>query len=428
MQIKKESLTPTKVKLTLAAEPALLDEVKHDVLQHLAKDHVKIQGFRQGKAPLSLVEKNVDSNLLQTEFLEQAANRLYVEALEQDRLRPIDQPTVSVTKFVPFTELEITAEVEVVGDIKLPDYKKIKLAKPEVKVTAKDVDEVMQNLRTRLAEKTDVERAAKTGDEVTIDFTGTDAKTKEPIAGADGTDYPLVLGSNSFIPGFEDELVGLKTGQDKTFTITFPKDYGVAALQSRKVSFAVTVKAVKELQEPKVDDAMAAKIGPFKTVDELKKDIKQQITVERQQGVDRQYESDLLEQIAKKTKAAIPAALIDEEVERQLQQLKQNLVYRGQTWQEFLAAESLTEDKWREAQRPNAELRVTAGLALSEIAEAEQIRVTREEAEVRLQLIKGQYQDKAMQAELDKPEARREIANRILSEKTIAKLTDYASR
>jgi len=333
-----------------------------------------------------------------------------------------------VTKFVPFTELEITAEVEIVGDIKLPDYKKIKLAKPEVKVTAKDVDEVIQSLRTRLAEKTDVERAAKAGDEVTIDFAGTDVKTKEPIAGADGTDYPLVLGSNSFIPGFEDELVGLQPGQDKTFVITFPKDYGVAALQNRKVSFTVTVKAVKELQEPKVDDAMAAKIGPFKTVDELKKDIKQQITVERQQEVDRQYESDLLEQVAKKTKAAIPAALIDEEVDRQLQQLKQNLVYRGQTWQEFLAAENLTEDKWREAQRPNAELRVTAGLALSEIAEAEQIRVTREEAEVRLQLIKGQYQDKAMQAELDKPEARREIANRLLSEKTIAKLTDYASK
>ena len=129
MQIKKESITPTKLKLTLAAEPALMDETKHHVLQDLAKK-VKVAGFREGKAPLSMIEKSVDSTLLQTEFLEHAVNRLYGEAVAQDRLRPIDQPQVAVTKFVPFTELEITAEVEVVGDIKLPDYKKIKLAKP----------------------------------------------------------------------------------------------------------------------------------------------------------------------------------------------------------------------------------------------------------------------------------------------------------
>jgi len=427
MQVKKEQLTPTKVKLTLAAEPAMMDEVKHHVLQDLAKQ-VKIAGFREGKAPLSMIEKNVDSSLLQNEFLEHAVNQLYTEAVTQDRLRPVDNPAVSVTKFVPFTELEITAEVEVVGEIKLPDYKKIKLAKPAVKVTAKDVDEVIKSLQTRLAEKKAVTRAAKLGDEATIDFKGTDAKTKDAIAGADGTDYPLVLGSNNFIPGFEDEVVGLKPGEDKTFDITFPKDYGVAALQNRKVTFAVTVKTINELTEPKVDDAFAAKIGPFKTVDELKADIKTQVTAERQQEVDNSYESDLLEELAKKTKAAIPETLIEEELERQVTQLKQNLMYRGQTWPEYLKSEGKTEDEYRAAQKPIAELRVTAGLALSEVADKENIVVTPEEVEMRLQLLKGQYQDPTMQAEFDKPETRREIASRILSEKTIAKLTDYATK
>lgn len=427
MQIKKEQLTPTKIKLTLTAEQALMDEVKHHVLTDLSKK-VKVQGFREGKAPLSMVEKNVDPSLLQTEFLEHAVNRLYSEAATQDRLRPIDQPQVSITKFVPFTELEITAEVEVVGEVKLPDYKKIKLAKPEVKVTAKDVDEVIKNLQTRMAEKKDVTRAAKLGDEVTIDFVGTDAKTKEAIAGADGKDYPLVLGSNSFIPGFEDEVVGLKPGDEKTFNITFPKDYGVKALQNRQVTFAVTANKVQELTSPKVDDAFAAKIGPFKTIAELKADIKKQITAERQQEVDRNYESDLLEAIAKKTKAAVPEALIDEEVARQVDQLKQNLMYRGQTWQEFLDGEKKNEDEYRESLKPVAELRVTAGLALSDIAEAEGVTVTNDEVDVRLQLLRGQYQDPAMQAEFDKPETRREIAQRILSEKTIAKLTDYATK
>ncbi len=427
MQIKKESLTPTKIKLTLAADPALMDEVKRETLEHLAKDHVKIQGFRQGKAPLNLVEKNVDSSLLQSEFIERAVNRVYLEAMNQDRLRPVDQPTVNITKFVPFSDLELTAEVEVVGDITLPDYKKIKLEKPTVKVGAKDVDEVIENLRTRLAEKQEVDRPAKDGDEAVIDFKGSDAKTNEAVAGADGTDYPLVLGSNSFIPGFEDNIVGLKAGESKTFDVTFPKDYGVAALQNRKVTFEVQVKTVNEMTKPKVDDEFAAKIGPFKSLDELKGDIKKQVTAERQQQADREYESDLLEAVAKKTKAAIPETLVDEELERQIGQLKQNLMYRSQTWPEFLQSEGQTEEEYREAQKPIAELRVTAGLALSEIAEKENITVAPEEVEIRLQLLKGQYQDAAMQAEFDKPETRREIASRLLSEKTIDKLTTYAT-
>ncbi len=427
MQIKKEQLTPTKIKLTLGAEPALIDEVKHHVLQDLAKK-VKVAGFREGKAPLSMIEKSVDSTMLHSEFLEHAVNRLYSEAITQDRLRPIDNPEVSVTKFVPFSELEITAEVDVVGDIKLPDYKKIKLAKPAVKVTAADVDDVLKKLQTRLADKKDVTRGAKAGDEVTIDFKGTDTKTKEPISGADGTDYPLVLGSDSFIPGFEDELIGLKTDATKTFDIVFPKEYSVSALQSRKVTFEVTVKKVQELTEAKLDDAMAAKVGPFKTLAELKADIKTQVTAERQQETDRQFESDLLESVAKKTKAAIPPALIDEEVERQVGQLKQNLMYRGQTWQEFLDSEKKTEEEFSESLKPVAELRVTAGLALSDIAELEGIVITADDIDVRLQLMKGQYQDPAMQAELDKIETRREIAQRLLSEKTIAKLTEYATK
>jgi trigger factor len=377
---------------------------------------------------LSLIEKQVDQNALQTEFLDLVVNRVYVDAITADRLRPIDSPTIAITKFVPFSELEMTAEVEVVGTVKLPDYKKIKLEKPAVKVTAKDVDSVLENLRERLADKNEVTRAAKDGDELTIDFAGVDAKTKEAIAGTDGKDYPLILGSDSFIPGFEEALVGLKAGDTKQFDVVFPKDYGVATLQNRKVTFDVTVKKVTELAKPSLDDDFAGRIGSFKTLADLKADIKQQVTAERQQEVDRNYESELLETIAKKTKAEIPEALITEEVDRQLGQVRQNLMYRGQTWEEYLSSEGVTEAELREQQRPAAALRVTAGLALSDIAEAENIFVTPEEVDVRLQLIRGQYQDEAMRAELEKPETRRELGSRILSEKTIARLTDYATK
>ena len=427
MQVKKEQISPTKVKLTVICDQTMLDSVKHEVLAHLAKDHVKIQGFRTGKAPLSLVEKNVDQQLLQSEFLDSALNRAYVHALDTKELRPIAQPEVAITKFVPFTTMEFTAEVEVIGEVSLPDYKKIKLTRPTVNVSAKDIDGVLANLRQRVAEKTPVTRAVKDGDEVTIDFAGTDAKTKEPIAGADGKDYPLMIGSNSFIPGFETNLVGLKAGDSKTFNLTFPKDYSVAALQSRKVEFTVDVKTVNELKEPKLDAAFAAKIGPFKSMAELKADIKKQITSERQTQAERDFQNELLAKITDGTKVAIPDSLIENEIDRMEKEERQNLTYRGQTWQEHLDAEGVDETQHRENQRQAATMRVKSGLMLAEVAKQENVIVDAKEIDDQMEQLKAQYTDVAMQAELVKPEARQEIASRLVSEKTIKILESYCT-
>lgn len=425
MHITKKNLSDTKVKLTLAADAGLLEDEKNKVLRELAGS-VKIAGFREGKAPLNLVEKHVDPERLSASFLERAVNRMYVDALDQEKLRPVAQPQVNITKFVPFDTLEVDAEVEVVGEVKLADYKKIKLAKKKASVTAKEVDEVIASLRTREAEKKDADRAAKEKDQVWIDFKGVDAKTKEAIKGADGKDYPLVLGSKTFIPGFEENLVGVKPGEEKTFTITFPKDYGVKALQNREVEFTVTVSKVQEVIEPKLDDAFAAKVGPFKTVADLKEDIKKELQARKEQELDQQYADELVTKIAEKSTVAIPEVLIEEQIDRLEQDQRQNLMYRGQTWQEFLESEGLDEKGYRAQLRPTAELRVKAGLVLSEISEAEQIDVTPEELEVQMQILKGQYSDPQMQAELAKPEARRTIASRILTDKTLAKLKEYA--
>lgn len=426
MQVTKKNLNDTTVQLQLAADATLLQKVKQETLQSFANS-LKLPGFREGKAPLALVEKQVDQSRLQTEFLEHAINHLYADALDQEKLRPVTQPQIKITKFVPFDALEVEAEVEVVGEVTLPDYKKMKLAPEKVTVTAKDVDEVLSNLRTREAEKKDVERAAKDGDYATIDFKGMDEKTKEPVKGADGTDYPLLLGSNTFIPGFETNLVGLKPGEEKTFTLTFPKDYGVAALQNRKVSFTVTVKKVQEVVQPKLDDEFAAKVGPFKTVDELKADVKKQLQAEKEYQADQKYADDLLTKITEKSKVAIPKVLVDEQIERLERDMRQNLLYRGQTWQEYLDAEGIDEDGFREKQQPVAEMRVKAGLVLSEVAEREKIDVTPEELEIQIQVLKQRYPDQAMQAELDKVENRREIASRIMTEKTIQRLKEHAA-
>ncbi len=425
MQVTKKNLSDTKVQLVLTADSEQLQTVKKQVLDHLAHE-VKLPGFRQGKAPQSLVEKNVNPATLQTEFLDQAMNLLYVTALQEHNLRPVAQPEVKIQKFVPFDTLEVEIEVEVVGEIKLADYKKIKLAKKVATVTAKDVNEVLDQLKTREAERKDVGRAAKDGDQVTIDFKGADAKTKDPIQGADGTDYPLQLGSNTFIPGFETNLVGMKTGDEKTFTLTFPKDYGVKTLQNRKVEFTVTIKKVQELVEPKIDDEFAAKVGPFKTVDELKADVKKQLQSEKDYQTDREYTDELLTKITEGSKVAIPEVLIAEQMDRLLNDHKQNAMYRGTTWKEFLEGEGKTEEEYAAGLRADAELRVKAGLVLGEIADQEKIGVTPEELEIRMQMLKAQYSDEKMQAELEKPEARREIASRMVSEKTVDKLVGYA--
>lgn len=426
MQIQKKVLDPTRVKLTIVADEPTLRAAKDEVLARLARE-VKVPGFRAGKVPAGVAEKHVDSSVLQSEVLDLAINRLYSAALDKEKLRPVAQPQVSITKFVPFTTLELTMEVDVVGDVTLPDYKKIKLAKKPVEVTAKDVDDVIKNLQTRLAEKVDVDRAAKDGDQVMIDFKGVDAKTKEPIQGADGKGYPLLLGSNTFIPGFEPNLVGLSADGEKTFTLEFPKDYGVKALQARKVTFTVTVNKVQEVREPKADDDFAAKAGPFKTLKGLKDDIKKQMTSEKQSQAERDYENELLEKLADKTKVAIPEVLINEELDRIKEQQRQNLTYRGQTWQEYLESMGKSEEEYRAETRKPAEMRVKVGLLLSEVADKEQITVTPEEFELRMQLYKGQYgNDEKMQAELEKPENKRAILSRMLTEKTLALLATYA--
>lgn len=427
MQVKKTNESDTKAVVTVVANEKELIPIKTHVLGHF-QGKVKIPGFRSGRVPAELLEKHVDQQSLQAEFLEEGIQQLYVAAIKELGLRPVDSPQVSVKKFVPYTVLEFDATVEVVGEVRLPDYKKIKKSKPKAEVTDKDIKEVLSSLQQRAAEKKDVNRAVKDGDQVWIDFKGMDAKTKEPIQGADGKDYPLVIGSNSFIPGFEPELVGLSAGEEKTFTLTFPKDYGAKNLQNKKVTFTVTATKVQEVVEPKVDDEFAAKVGPFKTVAELKKTIKEQLAQEKQHQVDRDFESELIKQISDKSSVSVPDVLINDQVERLLHELKQNLVYRGQTVEEFFKSEGKSEEEYRNAVlKPQAKERVKASLVLSEIADAEKIEVTPEELEIRMQVLKQQYQDPQMQEELKKPEARRDIAARLLTEKTINKLVGYAT-
>lgn len=427
MQIKLTHNSDTNVTAHVVADEATLAKIKQATLRKFNTSSLKIPGFRGGKAPLDMVEKHVDQQMLQSEFIDSVLNHYYTQVMIKENLRTTSQPQVDLKKFVPFTTVEFDITVDVLGKVTLPDYKKMKRTKETAKVTAKDITDVLDSLAKRVANKKEVSRAAKTGDEVVIDFKGVNTKG-EVVPGAEGKDYPLELGSKSFIPGFEEEVVGLKSGETKTFTITFPKDYSAKELQNQKVTFTIIAKTVSELSPAKLDDAFAKNAGPFTSLQHLKDDIKKQLTAERQKELDQKFESDLLRDIAAKTTVAIPDSVVDDQVMRAEEEEKQNLVYRGQTWQEHLDSESVTEEEHRKRNRKDAEEQVKVGIVLGAIGDAENIAVGEEELEIRMQLLKGQYKDPQMQAELDKPDARQDIASRIRIEKVLAKLTDYVSK
>ncbi len=426
MRVKRTNKTPSEVILEIEPTAEEIAPLHAHVLRELAP-RARIAGFRPGKAPLPLIEKNLDQQLVFNEFMEHALNSFYNRAAEAEAIRPIATPEVTVKKFVPFSQLVFTAKVEVIGPISLPDYKKLKLTAPKVTVGAKEVDEVIESLRQRGAQRRPVERAAAKGDELIIDFTGADAKG-QPIAGADGQNYPLLLGSQTFIPGFEDHLMGAKAGETKQFTTKFPKDYGVGALRGQTVTFKVKVKKVQELAQPAIDDTWAAKVGPFKSVEELKADIKKQLLSEKKWQAARDLENQLIKQIVDGAQLVIPTGLIEDQLQQMEEEERRNLAYRGQTWQEHLSAEGISAEQHRDRHRPDAQARVKTGLVLNEIAEKEDIKVTDAELKDRLQRLKEQHKDPSMRAELDKPTAKRDIASRLMTEKTLAKLIGYATK
>ncbi|MEI6237747.1 MAG: trigger factor, partial [Candidatus Saccharibacteria bacterium] len=374
MQVTIKDINETKVKITVVADSDDILPIKNHVVSHMAPK-VKLAGFREGKVPLELAEKHIDQNQLQSEVLDTVIRQLFSQAVAQEKVRVIAAPNVELTKFVPFTLIEFSAEVEVIGKIKLADYKNVKLSKKEVKVSKKDVDEVLNRLQLNMATFSIAERASKTGDRVWIDFKGTDDKGK-PVNGAEGKDYPLSLGSNTFIPGFEGNIVGLKKDDKKTFTLDFPKDYQVKALQSKKVTFDITVKKVEDTKLDKIDDNFAKKAGPFKDLIALRADIKKQVEAERANQADREYEENIVKAIAAKTKFNLPETLINEQMDTLDKEFRQNLTYRGQTFQEYLDSKEMKDDEYRETElKPVAVDRLKAGIVLNEISDKEGIKV-----------------------------------------------------
>lgn len=426
MQVTRKNISETKAKLTIVLGVEELVHAKQHELQEQAKN-VKVTGFRPGKAPLSVVEKQLDQNQLQASVINHAINDFYGEAVDKEGVRPLNQPEVEIGKFVPYTELEFTATFEFMPEIKLGDYKKIKKTLPKAAVTAKDIDDVIENLRTKSAVKEDSDKPAKNGDDVTIDFEGKD-KNGKAVAGASGKDYSLNIGSKSFIPGFEEGLVGTKKGETKELKLKFPTDYHAENLAGTSITFTVTVKNIQAVVLPKLDDKFAASLGAFSTLADLKKDVKSQLQEQKQTEELNQLKDKIVEELVKSSTFTLPEILVNDQISMLEHDFNQNLVYRGITKAEYIKQEGFKdEDAWKAKElKPQAERRVSVGMVLAEVAEKEKLTVSEEELNERLALYKQQYQQSA--AQFDEPDMRREVISRILTEKTVDRLTEIATQ
>jgi trigger factor len=309
--------------------------------------------------------------------------------------------------------------------VKLADYSKIKKTAPKVTVTAKEIEDVLKNLVSRSAVKEDSDKPAKNGDDVIIDFEGKDGNGNK-VAGASGTDYTLNLGSKSFIPGFEEGLVGVKKGDKKELKLTFPKDYHAKNLAGTDISFAVTVKKVQVSTLPLLDDAFAASVGPFKTLEDLKKDVKAQLLEQKEVEAVNKVKDEIVEELVKKSKFPLPEVLVNDQIAMLEHDFNQNLMYRGITKSEYIKQAGFKdEEEWKAKElKEQAERRVSVGMVLAEVAEKEKLSVDEAELTQRVELYKQQYQQSA--AQFDSPEMRREVASRLLTERTVDKLYSLA--
>jgi trigger factor len=421
-------LSDTKVELTITVEPKELADAEQVALLKLSRD-VKVPGFRKGKVPASVAAKNVDPQLLQEQTLDNAVSKAVASAFIEEKIQALDRPAVEIKKFVPGEILEFTAETEILPKITLGDYKKLKTTTEKVYVSAKEVDEVIDRMRTGMGEKKVVKREAKNGDETIIDFIG----KKDDVAfdGGTGNDYALTLGSKSFIPGFEEAIIGHKPGETFDIELKFPDDYHVADLKGAPVVFTTTLKSIQETVPVVIDDAFAAKNGPFKTVAEMKADIKRELTEQKEREVREKMKDDLVGQLVAISQVPTPQVLLDDQAKSIEQDFERNLMYQGLSLDQYIETQKFkNKDDWINKEvKPTAEKRVKAGLALAELSKVEKIEATTDELKDHIDLYKKQYANnpEALK-QFDEPEVQRDIANRLLTEKTVDRLVDLNTK
>jgi trigger factor len=375
MKVTKEN-QGEKIKLTVEVDAEPLKKAAEEVYKQFAES-VKVPGFRPGKAPRNLVEKEIGQDRFNAEILDKVLPETYYEAIIQEKLEVVGPPEVKVVKFVPTDGLTYEAVVEIMPEVKLPNLSKIKVKRQEVKVEEKEIKETLDNLAKQLAKSQPVERAAKKGDRVEINFEG--FVEGRPFEGGKSENYPLILGSGQFIPGFEEQLEGLKTNEEKDVKVTFPKDYHAEGLAGKEATFKVKVNGIEEIVTAEITDEFAKMVGPFETLEGLKEDIKKELTRTKELEERKRVEDEILEKMISEVKFNAPKALTGQEIQRLTQEAEHNLAHSGMTLEKYFEMTKTTKEQLEEQLRPEAEKRVKVGLLLTEISKEQNFSADKKE-------------------------------------------------
>lgn len=426
MKVSTKKLSDTSVEIKVVLDKNDLKEAEEKAVARLAKE-VKIEGFRKGKAPLDIAKKNINPNDLASVSLDIAVRTTVPKAFEEGKSTPLMIPNVEVTKFVPGETVEYTAKADILPEVKLGDFKKLGVKKEDVKVTDKDVKEILENIQNVYAEKKPAKKKAEMGDEVIIDFEG--SLNGEKFEGGAAKNFTLGLGSHQFIPGFEEGIVGHESGDRFDLELIFPKDYHADNLAGKKTVFNVLVKQVNETIKPALDDELAKKCGPFKNIDELKADIKKNLEVQNNAKAEEKFKDDLVNKLVEKSTVSAPEIMIKDQLNAIKRDIEANASRQGLHFEDYLKQTGQTEEDWEKMARDIAEKRVKASLCLQILARDEKIEVEDDLVDAKINELREVYKkSKEALQNLKDPNVRQDIKNRMTIEKTLNYLVEVNSK
>lgn len=371
-----EKKPKSQIAITITTTKEETNTYLEDAVKRLGSK-MKIDGFRKGKIPADVVRAKSGDSAIFSEALEHALPRLYAEVIKKEDLKPVSQPQAEILNDNP---LKAKLVVDVLPEVKLGDYLKIAIHCVPEKVTKKAQDEALDQMRESFAEYVEVTRGAKEGDRVEINFEGFDDK-KQPIAGAKSEHHPLILGSKTFIPGFEEKLEGVKATEDHEFDIRFPKDYHAEELQDAKVHFVVKIHSVEEKKLPELNNEFVKKVTGHKisTVDDLKKDVEIALSKQAVDKARQESEEKVVDKLIDMTTAEIPESMTEDEVEYLKQDFVERIKGQGMTLESFMESQKLDEKELLKNFVTPAKRRIMTRLALNEIAAREKIEPTEKE-------------------------------------------------
>ncbi|WP_102691169.1 trigger factor [Rummeliibacillus pycnus] len=378
--------------LTVEVAAEKVDEALDKAFKKVVKQ-INVPGFRKGKMPRQMFEKKFGVESLFQDALELLVNENYPLAIDETGIEPVDQPEIDfeMEDLGKHKDFKFTAKVTVKPEVTLGDYKGLEVTKQETAVTDEEIEQQLKDQQTRLAELVVKEDGAvEDGDTAVIDFEG--FQDGVAFEGGKGENYSLEIGSGSFIPGFEEQLVGVKAGESKDVVVTFPEEYHAAELAGKEATFKVTVKEVKSKELPELDDDLAAEIDPeVKTLDELRTKLKEKTAAEKESAAETALRDDLVEKAAENATIDIPNAMVETEINRMLQEYDQSLQMQGMNLDLYYQFSGQDEAALRAQMKGDAESRVRVALVLEAIAEAEKVEVTEEDINAELEKMSEQF-------------------------------------